>query len=523
MTPAVPVPTPKPTPTSTSTSTSTTAFGTPAGSVEPLTLRRVHLGAGGPLSDVRIESGVVRAVFAAGESPRSEGAGLDLDGRTLLPGLWDAHVHMVQWAGLRRRLDVSGAGSAREAADAAGLQAGALPPGEPMIGHGFRDGLWPDAPHKDLLDTLVPDRPTLLISMDLHSAWLNSAALALVDRGDHPTGLLREDECIQAMTQLPTVSEELTDQWVQEACVAAAARGITGIVDFEYADNIAAWTRRMNGSSVPLRVAASVWPQHLEAAIGRGLRTGQILDTPGGRLEVGPLKVLSDGSLNTRTALCHEAYPGAIPGEPGAHGLELLPPQELVSLLRRASAHGIRPAVHAIGDRANEMVLDAFEAVRCHGRIEHGQLLAAKDVPRFAELGVTVSVQPTHAVDDRDVADRHWAGRTGRAYAFADLLAAGAVLELGSDAPVATLDPWLTLASAVTRTGDERPPWHPEQRIPVADALAASSRGQRLIRVGDRADLVVTDADPFTADARTLREMPVYGTLLAGAWTHGPL
>ncbi|WP_210588377.1 amidohydrolase [Streptomyces sp. GESEQ-35] len=499
-------------------STANTTTTTTAGAV---TLRRVHLGAGGPLSDVRIENAVVTAVFPAGEAPPADGQRVDLDGRTLLPGLWDSHVHMVQWAVTRRRLDVSGAGSAQAAAGSAGERAAALPPGEPLIGYGFRDGLWPDPPHKDLLDAVVRDRPVLLISMDLHSAWLNSAGLALVGRGDHPTGLLREQDCIKAVAAMPSAAPELTDQWVRDACVAAAARGITGIVDFEYADNIADWTRRMNGAAVPLRVAASIWPPHLEAAIGRGLRTGQTLDTPGGLLEVGPFKLFTDGSLNTRTALCHEAYPGSVPGEPGSHGLAELTPQQLVPLLRRASSHGIVPAVHAIGDRANEVALDAFEAVRCHGRIEHGQLLAAKDIPRFAELGVTVGVQPTHAVDDRDVADRHWAGRTHRAYAFADLLAAGAVLELGSDAPVAPLDPWLTIASAVTRTGDERPAWHPEQRIPVAAALAGSSRGRRLIRVGDRADLVVTDADPLTADAPTLRDMPVYATMLAGAWTHG--
>jgi predicted amidohydrolase YtcJ len=507
----------------TTTTTTTTSTTTATRATAPaITLRRVRLGAGGPLSDVRIENASVTAVFPAGESPRADGAGLDLDGRTLLPGLWDSHVHMVQWAGMRRRLDVSGAGSARAAAQAAGAQAAGLPPGEAMIGFGFRDGLWPDPPHKDLLDAVAGDRPVLLISMDLHSAWLNSAGLALVGRGDHPTGLLREQESIKAVAAMPSASVEVTDQWVREACVAAAARGITGIVDFEYADNIADWTRRMNAAPVPLRVAASIWPPHLEAAISRGLRTGQSLDTPDGLLEVGPFKLFTDGSLNTRTALCHEAYPGSVPGEPGSHGLEELPPEQLVTLLRRASSHGIVPAVHAIGDRANEMALDAFEAVRCHGRIEHGQLLAANDIPRFAELGVTVGVQPTHAVDDRDVADRHWAGRTHRAYAFADLLAAGAVLELGSDAPVAPLDPWLTIASAVTRTGDERPAWHPEQRIPVAAALAGSSQGQRLIRVGDRADLVVTDADPLTADARSLRDMPVHATMLAGAWTHGP-
>ncbi|MEV0638392.1 amidohydrolase family protein [Streptomyces sp. NPDC050619] len=508
--------------TTTTTVTTTTASGAGSAAAPPVTLRRVHLGAGGPLSDVRIEHGLVTAVFPAGTSPRADGQRLDLDGRTLLPGLWDSHVHMVQWAGVRRRLDLSGAGSARAAADAAGGRATVLPPGEPVIGYGFRDGLWPDAPHKDLLDAVVPDRPALLISMDLHAAWLNSAALALVGRGEHPTGLLREQECMRAIVELTAVPAEVTDRWVREACVAAAARGITGIVDFEYADNIADWTRRMNTADVPLRVAAGIWLPHLEAAIGRGLRTGQLLGVPGGLLEVGPFKLLTDGSLNTRTALCHEAYPGSDPGAPGSHGLEEVTPQELVALLRRASSHGIVPAVHAIGDRANEMALDAFETVRCPGRIEHGQLLAAKDIPRFAELGVTVSIQPTHAVDDRDVADRHWSGRTHRAYAFADLLAAGADLALGSDAPVAPLDPWLTIASAVTRTDDERPPWHPEQRIPVAAALSGSAQGRRLIRVGDRADLVVTEADPLTADTHTLRNMPVHATMLAGTWTHRP-
>ncbi|MBU6531866.1 amidohydrolase [Streptomyces sp. NPDC057245] len=506
------------------TSTTTTVPADDArGTAPPVTLRRVHLGAGGPLSDVRTEGGLVTAVHPAGTAPQAEGEDLDLDGRTLLPGLWDAHVHMVQWAGVRRRLDLSGAGSARDAADAAGRRAEGLPADEPLIGYGFRDALWPDTPHKDLLDALVPDRPTLLISMDLHCAWLNSAALATVGRGGHPTGLLFEGESMRAIAELTAVPARVTDQWVREAAAAAAARGVTGIVDFEYADNITDWTRRMSEESTgtfPLRVAASIWLPQLEGAIARGLRTGRLLPVPGGLLEVGPFKLLTDGSLNTRTALCHDPYPDRDPEAPDARGLEEVSPGELVSLLRRASGHGITPAVHAIGDRANEMALDAFETVRCRGSVEHGQLLAAKDVPRFAELGVTVSVQPTHAVDDRDVARRHWAGRTHRAYAFADLLAAGADLALGSDAPVAPLDPWLTIASAVERTDDERPPFHPEQRIPVTAALAASSRGRRLIRAGDDADLVITDTDPLTADTATLRAMPVHATMLAGVWTH---
>ncbi|WSS24377.1 amidohydrolase [Streptomyces sp. NBC_01190] len=504
-----------------------------------MTLRQVRLGAGGPLSDVVIEGSRVAAVFPAGQAPAGpEGSGksgtsgepgepgkpsedVRLDGRTLLPGLWDSHVHMTQWARLRHRLDLSAAGSARAAADTVGRAAALLPPGEPLIGAGFRDGLWPDTPHKDLLDALVPDRPAVLISMDLHCVWSNSAGLAAIGRRGHPTGLLREDEANDAVARLPEASVEATDERVREACAAAAARGVTGVIDFEYADNVTDWTRRMRGGTVPLRVHASIRPAYLDAAIERGLRTGQLLDVPGGLLAVGPLKLFTDGSLNTRTALCHDPYPGAAAGAPGAHGLGQVRPGDLVALMRRAASHGIMPAVHAIGDRANQIALDAFEEVRCPGRIEHGQLLAPEDIPRFAALGVTVGVQPAHAVDDRDVADRYWAGRTHRAYAFAELLAAGATLELGSDAPVSPLDPWLGIAAAVARTGDERPAWHPEQRIPVRAALAASARGRRLIRVGDPADLVILDADPLTADTPTLRHLPVHATLLAGNWTYG--
>ncbi|MEV4971714.1 amidohydrolase [Streptomyces scopuliridis] len=515
------------------------------------TLRDVRLGAGGPVCDVRIEGGRVSEIRPGGTAAAPRGVGgpdVDLDGRTLLPGLWDAHVHIVQWAVARRRLDLAGTGSARSVARIARERAASMSPGELLVGYGFRDGLWPDAPHKDLLDAVLPDRPVLLVSADLHSAWLNSAGLALLGRGDHPNGLLREEECLRATAQLSSVTTEMSDAWVREACAAAARRGVTGILDFEYADNVTDWTRRMttgtaatdaavDGTSglpipapilpipapipIPVRVAAAVYPEHLDAAIGRGLRTGVApREVPGGLLETGPLKLFTDGSLNTRTALCHDPYPGMPSGGPGEYGLAQITPEELTAVMRRAAAHGIEPAVHAIGDRANERALDAFEAVRCRGRIEHGQLLRPEDIPRFAALGITVGVQPTHAVDDRDVADRYWKGRTHRAFPYADLLAAGAALELGSDAPVAPLDPWRSIANAVARTDDGRPAWHPEQRLSVAQALAASARGRRSVRVGDIADLVVVDVDPLTADLAVLRDMPVYGAMLAGAWTH---
>ncbi|MFD7885974.1 amidohydrolase [Streptomyces bauhiniae] len=487
-----------------------------------LTLHHVRLGAGGPLARLRVADGRVTHIHLdADTAPVEHGDQvLDLDGRVLLPGLWDAHVHLAEWAAARHRLDLAGTGSARAVADLV-RERGEANDLTVLHGYGFRDGLWPDAPHKSLLDAVLPDRPVALVSADLHAVWLNSAGLALAGRTDHPTGLIREHEAHEALSALPAAPAATMDRWIADACRAAAARGVTGVIDFQFGDTVTDWERRSAGTPPAVRVAAAVYPSGLDAALARGLRTGSEIGASGGLVRVGPLKLFTDGSLNTRTALCHDPYPG-LEGTDGAHGIEQTAPDELIRLMRRASAHGIEPAVHAIGDRANTVALDAFAAVRCRGRIEHAQLLDPEDLPRFAELDVTVGVQPRHATDDRDVADHHWAGRTARAFAYAGLLAAGARLEFGSDAPVSPLDPWLGIAAAVTRTDDTRPAWHPEQRLSVPDALVAAARGRRAVRVGDPADLVVVDVDPLDADADTLRTMPVHATMTDGRWTHGP-
>ena len=175
--------------------------------------------------------------------------------------------------------------------------------------------------------------------------------------------------------------------------------------------------------------------------------------------------------------------------------------------------------MHAIGDRANSEVIDVFERLGLPGVIEHAQLVGEHDFARFARLGLVASVQPEHAMDDRDVADRCWAGRTGRAFAYGSLHAAGATLRLGSDAPVAPLDPWLAIAAATARSRDGREAWHPEQCLPVDVAMAASARGRTDIKEGETADLVILDEDPLAAGPERLREMPVAGTLLGGRWT----
>ncbi|MEP6980580.1 MAG: amidohydrolase family protein, partial [Nakamurella sp.] len=300
------------------------------------------------------------------------------------------------------------------------------------------------------------------------------------------------------------------------AAAAAAARGVVGIVDLEMAWNATVWARRVAGGLRNLRVDAGIYPTELDRALREGLRTGDAV--PGGDdlIRVGPFKILIDGSLNTRTACCRDR------DADGANGWLTVSPDALLGLLRRAVAGGLVPAVHAIGDEAVRIALDTFAVLGSGGRMEHAQLVADADLPRFAALGVTASMQPEHAMDDRDVADRYWADRTGRAFPVGALWRAGATLALGSDAPVSPLDPWRGIAAAVSRSRDGLPPWHPEQTIPVAAALAASTRG-RLIVPGAPADLVVLEQDPLTASPAQLRSMPVAATVLRGVVTAGTL
>jgi predicted amidohydrolase YtcJ len=314
-------------------------------------------------------------------------------------------------------------------------------------------------------------------------------------------------------------SDATNDAAVADALTAAASRGVVGVVDLEIDDNVAAWMRRATGAEPATRVRAGVWPQHFEDLVARGLRTGDPLPaTAGGLVTQGPLKVVVDGSLNTRTALCHDPYPGA----GGAHGCGVLsvPPDELHVLMARGRAAGLRCAIHAIGDAANTLVLDAFAATGARGSVEHAQLLTAADVARFAAVGVTASVQPEHAIDDRDVADDVWADRTDRAFRLADLHRAGVPLALGSDAPVSPLDPWGAIAAAVHRSRDDRPAWHPEQHLDAAVALAASADGVPRVAAGGPADVVVLDDDPLTQGPPALRDTRVTATAVAGRWRH---
>lgn len=450
---------------------------------------------------------------------RPRGVVVDGDGGWLLPGLWDHHVHVVQWALTTDRVPLGDAGSAREAATIIGSSPAG--DGGRRVGVGFRDGLWPDEPTLTLLDATTGEVPTYLVNADVHSVWMNSAAFRREGYLPPASGVLREEDAFEISRRINAVDPDLADRAVERMARAAAARGLVGLVDLDMTWNDEPWQRRVARGFDTLRVSYGTYPQHLDRAIAEGLRTGDpVRGATDDLVRVGPLKAITDGSLGTRTAACAHHYPGEV----NNHGLLTIPPDDLVDLMTRATAAGLECAIHAIGDVANAHALDAYARAGAVGTIEHAQLVAHADIPRFARLGVAASVQPEHALDDRDMTDAIWAEQSAQPYPLRALADSGANLRFGSDAPVAGLDPWAAIASAVFRTRDGRDAWQPHQRVDIDTAIAASTAGGSTapaeITPGAPADLVLVDADPRTADERALRAMSVRTTLLAGRVTH---
>jgi predicted amidohydrolase YtcJ len=294
----------------------------------------------------------------------------------------------------------------------------------------------------------------------------------------------------------------------------ANARGVTAIHDKDgWLGSVELFERLERAGALSLRVWQSVPLERLHELRSRGRR--------------GYVKAFMDGTLGSRTA---RRLDGS--------GVQITSREAFTEIVAEAARAGYPVAVHAIGDLANREALDAFEATRelwaprgLRQRIEHAQLLAPEDVPRFAELGVTASVQFTHAPSDRDLAEAIWAGATDRAYAYGALVRAGTRLVNGSDAPVEELDPLAGLCAGVLRTLDDRPPWHPEHAVDVQTAVRASTvepawlageddRRGRLVE-GLLADLVVLDRDPLAIDPAELPEARVVATMVGGTWVHG--
>lgn len=465
-----------------------------------------------------------------------DGEVVDLDGRCVVPGFNDAHVHFPTWALAQTQVRLEDAHSLDAALTLVADAAAVLPPGRWLRGLGWRDGDWTEPPTRAALDRVAPGVPVALMSRDYHSLWLSSAALEQAggdldrpggvverDASGEPTGIVRETSAWEFRERhvRPTMDEMV--EAARAGVRLANARGVTAIHDKDgWLGSFEVFQRLRDEDALTLRVWQSFPADRLPALRDVGLRSGFGDDL----LRAGYLKAFMDGTLGSATARLLDGS-----------GVWITTRDQLEDIVRAGARAGWPVAVHAIGDAANRAALDAFEATRAEWepagltpRIEHAQLLDAADLERFAALGVPASVQFSHAPSDRDLADRVWEGHAG-AYAYRSLLDAGAVVANGSDAPVEELDPLRGIRAGVLRTLDDRPPWRPEQALTVEEALRATTvvpaalagdaarRGT--LAPGMLADLVVLDRDPVACAPAELPEVRVVATMLGGRWVHG--
>jgi predicted amidohydrolase YtcJ len=483
-----------------------------------------------PLVDRLAVSG---SQIAAEPGPRAQR--IDLHGACVLPGFNDSHVHFPTWSLTRRQVRLEDARSRAGALERVGRALREVTPGAWLRGYGWREADWAEPPSRGALDAVAGDVPVALMSKDYHSLWVNSAALAradapldvpggVVERDEHgdPLGVLRETAAWSFRDRylVPTL-DEMVDA-CRHGLAVAAERGVTAVHDKDgWMGAFEAFQRLHEDGELTLRVWQSLPVDRLGHLRAVGLRSGFGDDW----LRVGYLKAFMDGTLGSATARLLDGS-----------GVEVTSGERLAEIVREAAAAGWPVAVHAIGDAANRSALDAFEAtadawrpVGLRQRIEHAQLLDPAELRRFGALGVTASVQFSHAPSDRDLADRFWEGRPG-AYAYRSLLDAGARLANGSDAPVEELDPLQGLLAAVLRTLDERPPWRPDQAIELHQALrsvclepvwlAHDEKKRGTLVCGKLADLVVLNRDPYTCSREELGGIEVLATMAGGSWTY---
>jgi predicted amidohydrolase YtcJ len=506
---------------------------------------RIHVGDGTSAEALLARDGRVVAVGRRDEVRRDAGRAevVDLRGGLMVPGWFDAHVHFVWWAQQMSRLDIADATTLEEALDRVAAFAKRLPEGAWVLGGRFDKNSWGRWPSAVDLDRVTGGHPAALRSRDGHSRWLNSAAIARAgitrdtarpeggaifrdDRGE-PTGVLQENAnaLADAVIPPPTDDEMLAD--ARRGQAEAWRRGITGFEDLDQFRGHApraVFERMRDAGELAMRVHMGIPHARLADAVEQRMRTGEGDEW----LRTGHLKIFTDGALGSQTAALEEPYAGS-----SDRGILTIDPGDLARDVGAAAASGIAVAIHAIGDRAVHVALDAIEptrasAPRLRQKIEHVQLVRADDLARFGALGIVASMQPIHATSDRDLADRHWGpSRVSRAYPWRTLRSSGAVLAFGSDAPVEPIDPLLGIHAAVARRRPNDPAaWHPEQRLTVDEALAgyatgpahamATERDAGTLRVGMRCDATVVDRDLARCSEDEILEARVRATITDG-------
>ncbi|HSF15408.1 MAG TPA: amidohydrolase [Vicinamibacteria bacterium] len=475
---------------------------------------------------------------------------VDATRRFVTPGFIDSHVHFLDGGFRLASVQLRDASSPEEFTRRIAEFAAAAPPGSWILGGDWDHQLWGGAlPERHWIDEVTPENPLWVHRLDGHMALANSLALEAAgvnrdtrdveggsierDEDGEPTGILRDNAMELVGDVVAAPDEAMTDRALEAAMHYVAQQGVTSVHHMGTWEDLAAFRRAREKNALTTRIYAAVplasWERLRDfvAAEGRGDEW----------LRYGMLKGFVDGSLGSHTAAFHAPYED----QPADRGFFVNSEEDLYEWVSGADAAGLHVAVHAIGDRANETLLDIFERVsRVNGerdrrfRIEHAQHLRREDISRFAPLGVIPSMQPYHAIDDGRWAEKVIGPlRIRTTYAFKSLLEAGAELAFGSDWFVAPPTPLEGIYAAVTRrTLDEANPdgWVPEEKIGVEDALRAYTRaaayasfdeGNRgMLKPGYLADFAVIDRDLTAVEPEEIRTARVVMTVVAGRIVH---
>ena len=475
----------------------------------------------------------------------------DAGGQTVVPGFIDAHAHLMGMGMSKLQVDLVGAASKEEVLARLRAFASTLPADAWLTGRGWDQNDWPEKafPTRADLDAAFPDRPVWLVRVDGHAAWANTAALraagldriraaadpeggqTLRDAAGEPTGVFVDAAMDFVGSAVPPPSREVAERALTLALEETARYGLTGVHDAGVnRETVALYQAYIDRGAFPLRLYAMIGGRG--ATFDHFCAQGPVLGY-GDRLTVRSVKFYMDGALGSRGAALLEPYHDDTQNV----GLLFQSPEAFTADVRRALECGFQVNTHAIGDRANRVVLDAYEAAmqatgRTAGRhrVEHAQILALSDIPRFAALGVIASVQPTHATSDMYWAeDRVGPARIAGAYAWRALLRSGARLALGSDFPVEQVNPLLGFYAAITRQDAEGfPPgsWQPGEVLTRDEALrgftldaayaAFMEADAGSLTPGKYADFVLLSRDIMTIPASEILETEVVATYVAG-------
>ncbi len=498
---------------------------------------------------------------------------IDADNERVIPGITDSHTHIVGGGFQLSRLQLRDVPGKEEFILAVAAEVKRKHAGEWILGGRWSVESWkhPEAPNKNWLDSATGNHPVFLNRMDGHQALVNSAALKLAGidasgpadpeggeierdpKTKEPTGILKESAMGLVSRLIPSTTEEDRYEALKAAMRHANALGITSVHDMCNWEDLEVFRRADRDGALTLRITAYASVGDWSAYIGMGASTGdapqkgRYVDAVAAMKEgsayfrVAGVKGYIDGSMGSRTAYMHEPYSDANPAMLHPRG-QLTdmgnPPEAFMDLVTLADAKGLQIAVHAIGDEGNHLLLDAYEAAaqrngprdRRH-RVEHAQHLLVSDIPRFAKLGVTASMQPYHKADDGRYAEKAiGAERLKGSYAFRQLLDAGAMVVFGSDWPVVTMNPFAGIDSAVHAKTLAGEVWLASHSLTIEEALRAYTvhppraiqRDAELgtLEVGRLADLVILDDDPFTDSANRLSNISVVATIVGGRVVH---